>query len=205
MIGKMSDNQAPSKGGIQLGLYKSLDYWSILENLGKIENYYYDSLYGDESSYKEYYSDQIIELANVASELYQELEGLIAQTLPFDILYNKNIYLDDEKEKRFSIVWFDTVTCMLYDIDMEAMLNNECIYDYEDLEEEREKRIRKLDRLTKKQQMLLFTNVMGFITRFLELQAAFDTIVAIINELNFHQSFIVNKDGAADAPGAAYL
>ena len=36
--------------------------------------------------------------------------------------------------------------------------------------------------------MYLYTEVVGFITRYLELSAAFETIKAVINELDYHQA-----------------
>ena len=51
---------------------------------------------------------------------------------------------------------------------------------------------------------MLCTEVTAFITRYLELSAAFDTIEAVINELDYHQSAIARKDAAAFPP-AAYV
>ena len=52
--------------------------------------------------------------------------------------------------------------------------------------------------------MLLYTEVIGFITVYLELSAAFDTIEAVINELDYHQSAMKGKDGVT-LPQSAYV
>lgn len=92
---------------------------------------------------------------------------------------------------------------MLADTDMAELLEHENIY-CADLYEEKQKRITALNRLTKQQQMLLYTEVLGFITRYLELSAAFDTIEAVITELDYHQSAIAHKNGVT-LPQTAYV
>ena len=52
--------------------------------------------------------------------------------------------------------------------------------------------------------MLLYTEVTGFITRYLELSAAFDTIEAVISELDYHQSAMKGK-GVVTLPQSAYV
>ena len=58
--------------------------------------------------------------------------------------------------------------------------------------------------LTKQQQMFLYTEVIGFITRYLELSAAFDTIEAVISELDYHQSAMNGKNGVT-LPQSVYV
>lgn len=86
---------------------------------------------------------------------------------------------------------------------MTELLENENIFCADEWEEKK-KRIAALGRLTKRQQTVLCTEVTAFITRYLELSAAFDTIEAVINELDYHQSAIARKDAAAFPP-AAYV
>ena len=76
---------------------------------------------------------------------------------------------------------------MLSDVDMVALIDSENPMFYGDYEEEKEKRIRMLEHLTKRQQMQLYTEVVGFILRVNELVAAFETITAVIRELDYHQ------------------
>ena len=83
------------------------------------------------------------------------------------------------------------------------VLENENIY-AADEEHEKMKRIRALERLTKKQYITLNTLVIGFITRWLELVSAFDVISSCIRELEYHQSAVQNKSGV-NLPDAAYL
>lgn len=92
---------------------------------------------------------------------------------------------------------------MLSDTDMTVLLENEGDYTTDD-EKGRELRIKALGRLTKEQQMWLYTTVIGFISRFLELMAAYETITAVIRELEYHQSFVIKGDGAI-VPDSAYL
>ena len=52
--------------------------------------------------------------------------------------------------------------------------------------------------------MFLYTEVIGFITRYLDLSAAFETIEAVITELDYHQS-AVNGNGVVTLPQSAYV
>lgn len=85
-------------------------------------------------------------------------------------------------------------------------VNSEEYHHFEVTNEEYEKikRIRALERLTKKQYITLNTLVIGFITRWLELVSAFDVISSCIRELEYHQSAVQNKSGV-NLPDAAYL
>lgn len=58
---------------------------------------------------------------------------------------------------------------------------------------EKQKRITALGRLTK-QQLFLYTEVIGFITRYLELSAAFDITKAVIYEFDYHQSALKGQE-----------
>lgn len=68
---------------------------------------------------------------------------------------------------------------------------------------EKQKRFAALNRLTK-QQMFLYTEVIDFITRYLELSAAFETIEAVIAELDYHQS-AMKGNGGVTLPQSAYV
>ena len=52
--------------------------------------------------------------------------------------------------------------------------------------------------------MLLYTEVTGFITRYLELSAAFESIEAVIAELDYHQS-AMKGNGSVTLPQSAYV
>lgn len=188
-----------------MGLYQKLDLWSILDELEKMTDYY---IFGNEreSIYWDFYSDQINELGVAAADMFEEIEKLkdrIWREMPARSI---EFYEEDECTQT-AVAWFNTAACMLSDTDMRTLLENENIYGIDDewgTEQDKEKRIRALERLTKHQQMWLYTEVIGFITRFLQLKSAFDVITSCIRELDYHQSFVMKKDGAV-APDAAYL
>lgn len=184
-----------------MGLFKKLDLWSVDDSLQKIVDYYYD---GNErsSQYWDYYSDQINEMGEIASDMLGEMQD-IRQKLDYHMPQKEQQFYDLDECSYTSIAWWNTAACMLSDTDMMELLENENIYG-SDIFEEKQKRIKALERLTKKQQMLLYTEVIGFITRYLELTAAFETITAVIRELEYHQSFVIGKDGVI-APDAAFL
>jgi len=184
-----------------MGLFKKLDVWSINDELDKIIDYYYAGIEKG-SQYWDYYSDQINEMSIIASDLWNELMGLkekIGRNLP----YKEIKFCEEDESNQTGIAWFNSAACMLSDTDMVTLLENENIYK-SNTYREKQIRIKALERLTKKQQMYLYTEVIGFITRFLELQNAFETITAIIRELEYHQSFVITKDGVV-APDEAYL
>lgn len=173
-------------------IYESLDYWAISDSLAQILAFYYDAVYEKRSLYSDYYLDLIIELGILAEAMYDELSQVIVHALPWDIQYSDLLFTDEEKGRQSNIVWFNTVTCMINDISMDAWLNHEEIYMFDDAEEKHQQQIRKLKQLTKQQQMSLFRAVTEFIFRYLELRAAYNTIVTTITELEFHQSFHPN-------------
>lgn len=189
-----------------MGLFKKLDIWSVYEGLDEIMDYLYN---GNEknSIYWDSYSEQINEMANIAGEMYGEL-GEIRHRLfyYYDLPYKNLEFCKDDMVNggHTDISWWNTAACMLSDTDMACLLENEGNYGYSDVGKEKVKRIRALERLTKKQQMALYTEVLGFIMRYLELRAAFETILAVINELEYNQSFTV-KNGEVNIPNAAYV
>lgn len=188
-----------------MGLYKKLDLWSVYDGLEEIVNCYYDAQEKD-SQYWDFYSDQINELGILAADMLNELVRLkerIWRKLP-----DKNLEFcrdDGEESTPMGVSWFNTAACLLSDTDMVELLESEGKYtDYYEAAAEKQKRIKVLERLTKAQQMWLYTEVVGFIARYLELRAAYETITAVIREMEYHQSFIICKDGAV-APDEAYL
>lgn len=186
-----------------MGLFQKLDIWSIMDELDAMIDYDYNGNEKD-SPYWEYYNDQIRELAEIAAELYEEWDSIksyISCQLPYK--NSKIDFCEDDYSTMTAIAWFNTAACMLSDIDMKELLENENIY-LSDENEEKVKRIRALEHLTKKQQMILYTEVIGFITRFLQLKTAFQVITSVIHELEYHQSFVI-KDDKTITPDTAYL
>lgn len=184
-----------------MALYKKLDLWSVSKGLDKMMDYYYN---GNEkgSPYWDYYAEQINELCNMASDLYLELQD-IKSSLWYQMPDKKIDFCGEDDSSQTAIAWFNTAAAMLSDTDMAELLEHENIY-CADEGAEKQKRITALSRLTKHQQMLLYTEVIGFISRYLELSAAFDTIEAVINELDYHQSAVKGK-GEVALPQSAYI
>lgn len=188
-----------------MGLYKKLDFWSVWDGIEEITDSYYDAP-EKKSQYWNYYSDQINELGAIAADMYTEfldLKEKIWWKLPGKDKKLEFCRDDGEDSTPTGVAWFNTAACMLSDTDMVELLESEGVY-AADEEEEKAKRIKALERLTKEQQMWLYTEVIGFITRYLELRAAYETITAVIRELEYHQSFVVSKNGVI-TPDAAYL
>ena len=188
-----------------MGLYKKYDWWSVMDGLDEIIDYYIDGN-EKESQYWDFYSEQINEMGIIASDMYQEMQEIKGRLWWTYDLPEKNLefYEDDDAGSHTSVSWWNTAACMLSDTDMVALMDGENPMFYGDYEREKEKRIKSLERLTKKQQMALYTEVIGFITRYADLRAAFETITAVIRELEYHQSFVMSKDGVI-MPESAYL
>lgn len=134
--------------------------------------------------------------------MYVELQD-IKSRLWYQMPAKKIAFCSEDDCSQTATVWFNTAAAMLSDTDMTELLENENIYCADEWAEKR-KRLSALNRLTKQQQMFLYTEVTGFITRYLELSAAFDTIEAVINELDSHQSIMVGKEGIS-LPRSAYV
>lgn len=184
-----------------MALYKKLDLWSIFDGLDKMTDYCYNGN-EKESPYWDYYYDQINELCNMAADLYVELQD-IKNRLWYQMPAKKIAFCDEDDCSQTAIAWFNTAASMLADTDMTELLEHENIYCADEWTE-KQKRIAALNRLTKQQQMFLYTEVIGFITRYLELSAAFDTIEAVISELDYHQSAMNGKNGVT-LPQSVYV
>lgn len=184
-----------------MGLYKKLDFWSITEDLDRMIDYDYNGNEKD-SPYWDYYSDQIRELCVLASDMWQELQSL-KSALWYRLPDRKIEFCAEDTCSQTAIVWFNTAAAMLSDTDMVELLENENRYHADPLQE-KQKRLHAMARLTKEQQLFLHSEVIGFITRYLELSAAFQTITAVINELNYHQAFAI-RDNKVVLPQEAYL
>lgn len=184
-----------------MALYKKLDMWSISDGLDRMIDYCYN---GNEKSspYWDNYCDQINELCNAAADLYNELRD-IKNKLWYQMPAKKIAFCGEDDCSQTATAWFNTAAAMLYDTDMTELLEHENIYCADEWTE-KQKRISALNRLTKQQQMFLYTEVIGFITRYLELSAAFETIEAVITELDYHQS-AVKGNGGVTLPQSAYV
>lgn len=184
-----------------MALFKKLDLWSIQEELEKVVDSYYDAP-EKKNQYWDYYSDQINEIGIIAADMMNELMD-IRNRIRWKMPEKKFLFYSDDESTQNEISWFNTAACMLSDTDMTVLLENEGDYTTDD-ERGKEMRIKAMRRLTKDQQMWLYTTVIGFIMRFLELMAAYETITAVIRELEYHQSFVIKGDGVT-VPDSAYL
>lgn len=158
-----------------------------------------------ESIYWDFYSEQIMELSILAADMYSELDS-IKSKLWYEMPTKQIEFCEEDDCTQTAIAWWNTAACMFSDIDMTTLLENENKYNMDEWEQEKEKekRIKALERLTKKQFMTLNTLVIGFITRYLELVSAFDVITGCIRELDYHQSAVQGKNNVK-LPDAAYL
>ena len=184
-----------------MALYKKLDLWSISEGLDKMMDYCYNGNVKN-SPYWYHYCDQINELCNAAADMYNELQD-IKNKLWYQMPAKKIAFCGEDDCSQTATAWFNTAAAMLYDTDMTELLEHENIYRADEWAE-KQKRIAALNRLTKQQQMLLYTEVTGFIARYLELSAAFETIEAVIAELDYHQS-AMKGNGSVTLPQSAYV
>lgn len=134
-----------------MGLFKKLDYWSVMDRLDKFMEYDYN---GNEkgSQYWDYYVEQINEMAIIAADMYNELSE-IKQHLWYKMPEKQIEFCDEDECSQTAIAWFNTAACMLSDTDMKELLENENIYGADE-EAEKQKRINALKRLTKEQQLL---------------------------------------------------
>lgn len=169
-----------------MGLYKKLDFWSVCEGLEQIIDYEGNGNEKD-SPYWDFYREQIWELGILAGDMWQELQEIKGR-LWYLFPERKIDFCGEDECGQTSIAWWNTAASMLTDTDMGVLLESENLYLTDEWEEKR-KRVKAFERLTKKQQMILWTDVIGFVMRYLELMAAFETISGLIRELDYHRSF----------------
>jgi len=160
-----------------------LDYRSVIDNLGKIEEYS-NWGYEDGNPYRDYYLDLLNEMANISADMYNELQGFTRwDTGSTD---------------------FDDVCALYSEIDMWELLENEGIWNRDNIEKEKQVRRNRLLRLKKEDLLNQTVTVFGFLTRYMELLWAFTTIKGVIEELEFHHSALRSKDGVTDLGDAAW-
>ena len=136
----------------QLVAAENMDMWSIVDRLEKMMEYCYNGNEKD-SPYWDHYYDQINELCNVVSDMYVELQDIKSQ-MPA----KKIAFCSEDDCSQTATVWFNTAAAMLSNTDMTELLENKNIY-YADEWAKKQKRLSALNRLTKQQQMFLYTEV----------------------------------------------
>lgn len=183
-----------------MGLYKKLDYWSVLDGLQEMIDYEGNGNEKD-SRYWDYYRGPIWEMSLLAADMWQELQET-KERLWYFFPDKKIDFCDEDNCSQTAIAWWNTAVCMLSDTDMRTLLEHENIYMADECRE-KQKRVRAFEKLTKKQRMFLWTGVIGFVVRYLELMAAFGTVSAVIRELDYHQSS-TETPGTTGISDAAY-
>ena len=168
-----------------------LDYVSICEKLGEIEDgFYYETI----DEYYMDYLDQFNELSCLASELSNELEDLLSRiTWSWSLPPHKN-----------DAFWFNTVSALIDETDIMLLVENEGCYDPDDENTERQKRIRAVKTLTKEQMTNLFSEVYNFLMRYTKLLQAYEMMHGLVVELRELHSFR-QRDGIPQLPTTAYI
>ena len=132
-----------------------LDYWSVLDRLSEIESYPWD---GVKNEYYDDYADLFNEMAGLSAEFYNEFERLI-RDLEYTWSLPKRKLENTGMENARGAAWFDMAVSLLNETDMSVLLENEGVYDPDDIDRERQKRRKAVLALTKEQQFSLFTQV----------------------------------------------
>lgn len=175
-----------------------LDYYSITEKLEEIEYRNYED---SKDEYYIDYADQFNELSCIAGELYNELERIVQK---IDFTWNLPARRVRELGKTYRVYWFDTVAALINETDMMLLLEEEGVYDPDDEETERNKRIRAVRALTKEQMLNLFREAFNFLMKYLKLLQAYEMLCGLVDELRYLHSFRRYK-GEPLPPPTAYV
>lgn len=154
------------------------------------------------SEYAGYYDELLTEMANYAGDFWNECDSVKDEILRHDIPYRTRNSSSEDGETMNASYWFDTVALMLTETDVGELLYRE--ENYGDIQAEKEKRLRVLERLPKKDLIWLVQTVSNLIIRYLELDGAWQAIKGVIDELDSRQAFIKDKDGLKE-PRSAFL
>lgn len=184
-----------------MALYKQLDWWSIRDKLDQIiEGRCADCFRNSE--YAGYYDELLTELANGAGDYWQDTEEIKSQICNRDIPWKNRKYAEEDVETENAAWWFNAVVLTLAETDAGTLFYRES--NFGDEETEREKRIRALERLSKKDFMWIMQTVCNFIIRYLDICGAWEALKGTIDELDSRQAFVKDRDGLQE-PKAAYL
>lgn len=184
-----------------MGLYKALDWWSIIEMVDEIMEGQGNKCFRN-SEYAGYYDELLTELANAAGDLYCDIMEVQNKISVSGIPYRTRKKPDEDEEIENAAFWFNTVAMTLTETDLSSLLYRED--NFGDEEREREKRINALERLAKKDFVWLMREVGNLIFKYLDICGAWQAVKGTIDELDSRQAFIKDKDGLKE-PKAAYL
>lgn len=184
-----------------MGLYKELDWWSLMDELEEIIEGTGNRCFRN-SEYAGYYDELLTEMANAAGDFWNEYERVRNEIYRHDIPYKTRKYKTEDDDTENAAFWFNTVALMLTETDASQLFWRE--ENFDDVETEREKRLKMLERLPKKDLLWIVSTVSNLIIRFLELDGAWQAIKGTIDELDSRQAFVKTEDGLK-APQSAYL
>jgi hypothetical protein len=117
-----------------MGLYKELDYWSIIDKLQEIMEGRYNSRFNN-SEYAAYYDELLTELANVASDLWNDLESFKCEIYNRDIPFKTRKYIEEDIETENASWWLNTTMLTLSETDTDTLFYREEIFS--DVEKEK--------------------------------------------------------------------
>jgi len=154
------------------------------------------------SEYAGDYDELLTEMANEAGDLWCDIEKIKSEIYRHDIPWKARKYAEEDEETETAAFWFNTVALTLTETDVSMLLERE--NNFADEETEKEKRLRALERLSKKDLLWIVPTVGNLVFRYLDLCGAWEAIKGTIDELDSRQAFIKDKDGLKE-PKAAYL
>lgn len=184
-----------------MGLYKKLDWWSITDMMDEIMEGSGNKCFCN-SEYAGYYDELLTEMANAAGDLWCDVDKVKGDMWEHGIPWKVREFAEEDEETETAAFWFNTVALTLTETDISTLLYRE--NNFEDEESEKEKRLRMLERLPKKELLWIVPTVCNLIFRYLDLCGAWEAIKGTIDELDSRQAFVKDADGLRE-PKAAYL
>lgn len=181
-------------------MHMPLDYWSIMERLGVIDNRSYDEREKKDEYYYDY-AELFNEMAIGSAYLYEDLERLV-----HDMEWHCDLppRLKAGFEHYQGATWFDTFASLVSATDMDLLQENEGSFDPMDEDSARNKRLRAVKALKKDLICRLYAEVFNFLMRFIQLSMAYDAVSGIVDELRYLHSFR-ERGGQVLLPPSAYL
>lgn len=184
-----------------MGLYKELDWWSMMDNLDEIMEGTGNRCFAN-SEYVGYYDDLLTETANAAGDFWCEVDVVKGEIYRHDIPHKMRKYATEDDDTENAAYWFNTVALTLTETDVDQLFYRE--ENYVDYENEKRKRLMMLERLSKKDLLWIVSKVSNLIIRYLELDGAWQAIKGTIDELDSRQVFL-RAENRLKAPRTAYL
>lgn len=184
-----------------MGLYKALDWWSIIEMVDEIMEGQGNKCFRN-SEYAGYYDELLTELANAAGDLYCDIMEVKNKISVSGIPYRTRKKPDEDEEIENAAFWFNTVAMTLTETDLSSLLYRE--NNFVDEEREREKRINALESACKERFCVAYAGSRKLDFQIFRHLRRRQAVKGTIDELDSRQAFIKDKDGLKE-PKAAYL